>query len=90
MLARRLLEYHPTGVPVFQKQFKYTLACPTRAGELAEHPMLASSIPMNALPVPMLTQVFGVPYGLRKWTHLGPYKIVAYLGSGPRNTNFTM
>ena len=34
--------------------------------------------------------VFGVPYGLRKWTHLGPYKIVAYLGSGPRNSDFTV
>ena len=27
--------------------------------------------------------VFGVPYGLRKWSHVGPYKIVAYLGFGP-------
>ena len=53
--------------------------------------MLASSISMDALPVPMLNQVvFEVPYGLRKWTHLGPYKIVAYLGSGPRNNDFTM
>ena len=34
--------------------------------------------------------VFGVPYGLRKWTHLGPYKIVAYLGFGPRNSDFTV
>jgi len=24
--------------------------------------------------------VFWVPYGLRKWSHFGAYKIVAYLG----------
>ena len=34
--------------------------------------------------------VFEVPYGLRTWYHFGPYKILAYLGFGPRNSDFTV